>query len=50
MKSTVRARLGAQELDETSQNTLEIEEFLAGLCFKQKNKVEGLAIDRCKFK
>jgi hypothetical protein len=37
--------MGAQNLDKTSQNSLIIEEFLAGLRFEQKNKLEGLPLN-----
>jgi len=36
---------GAQISDETSRKFLDVEEFLAGLRFEQKNKLEGLPID-----
>jgi len=36
--------LGAQKLNETSQNSLDIEEFLAGLRFEQRRKLEELTI------
>jgi hypothetical protein len=36
--------LGAQKLDKTSQNSLDVEEFLAGLRFEQKGKLEELSI------
>jgi len=39
-----RVTLGAQKIDKTSQNSLNIEEFLAGLRFGQKRKLEGLSI------
>jgi hypothetical protein len=35
---------GAQKLDETSQNSLEVEEFLAGLRFEKRGKLEELTI------
>ena len=44
IRTAVRARLGAQKLDETSQNSLDIEEFLAGLRFEQRGKLEELTI------
>jgi hypothetical protein len=37
--------MGAQISDETSQNSMGVEEFLAGLRFKQRNRLEGLQID-----
>jgi hypothetical protein len=45
MKTAVRIPLGAQKLDEASQNSLDVEEFLAGLRFEQRNKLQGLQID-----
>jgi hypothetical protein len=41
----VQFPLGAFKLDKTSQNSLDFEEFLAGLRFEQKSKLEGLPID-----
>lgn len=41
----VRVRVGAQKLDETSRNSLNVEEFLAGLRFEQRNRLDGLQID-----
>jgi len=37
--------LGAQISDKTSQNSSDVEEFLAGLRFEQRNRLEGLQID-----
>jgi len=37
--------VGAQKFNETSQEFLDIEEFLAGLRFEQRNKLKGLPID-----
>jgi hypothetical protein len=34
--------LGAQESDKTSQNSKDIEEFLAGLRFEQRGKLDEL--------
>jgi hypothetical protein len=36
--------LGAQISDKTSQNSIDIEEFLAGLRFGQKGKLDELLI------
>jgi hypothetical protein len=37
--------LGAQNLDKTSQNSLNIEKLLAGLYFEQRRKLEELKVD-----
>ena len=34
--------MGAQKLDKTSQNSLNVEEFLAGLRFEQRGKLDEL--------
>jgi len=36
--------LGAQKSDNTSQNSNDIEEFLAGLRFEQRGKLDELTI------
>jgi hypothetical protein len=36
--------MGAQKLDKTSQNSMDVEEFLAGLRFNQRGKLDELAI------
>jgi hypothetical protein len=36
--------MGAQKLTETSQNSLDVEEFLAGLRFEQRGKLEELPV------
>jgi len=41
----IRVSPGAQKLIETSQNSLEVEEFLAGLRFEQRGKLEKLIVD-----
>jgi len=43
--SSEQVSLGAQKLDKTSQNSMDVEEFLAGLRFEQRNRLEGLQID-----
>jgi hypothetical protein len=37
--------MGAQNLDKTSRNSLNVEEFLAGLRFEKRSRLEGLQID-----
>jgi hypothetical protein len=37
--------MGAQYSDKTSQNSGNIEEFLAGLRFEQRGKLDGLPIE-----
>jgi hypothetical protein len=39
--------LGAQKLDKTGQNSTNIEEFLAGLRFEQRGRLEELTIKFC---
>jgi hypothetical protein len=41
----VQFPLGACESDKTSQNSLGIEDFLAGLRFEQRGRLDELAID-----
>jgi hypothetical protein len=36
---------GAHKIDKTSQNSWNVEEFLAGLRFKQRGKLNGLPIE-----
>ncbi len=36
--------MGAQKLDKTSQNSSDVEEFLAGLRFEQRSKLEELPV------
>jgi hypothetical protein len=43
-QKAVRVRLGAQISDKTSQNSLDIEEFLAGLRFEKRGKLGELTI------
>jgi hypothetical protein len=38
--------MGAQKLDETSHNSLDIEEFLAGLRFEQRGKLDELLTEQ----
>ncbi len=40
----IQVPLGAQFLDKTSQNSINIEEFLAGMRFDQRGKLEELPI------
>lgn len=47
LRSAVRVRLGAQKLDKTGQNSTNIEEFLAGLRFEQRGRLEELTIKFC---
>jgi hypothetical protein len=43
-QKAVQVCLGAQISDKTSQNSLDIEEFLAGLRFEQRGKLGELTI------
>ena len=43
-KTGVRVSVGAQISDKTSRNSVNIEEFLAGLRFEQRGRLEELPI------
>jgi hypothetical protein len=38
----IRISMGAQKLDKASKNSINMEEFLAGLRFEQRGKIEEL--------
>jgi hypothetical protein len=46
-ETRVRTSLGAQKSDKTSQKSSNIEEFLAGLRFEQRGRLEELPFKFC---
>jgi ribosome biogenesis GTPase A len=49
VKTGVRISVGAQISDKTSRNSTNIEEFLAGLRFEQRGKLDELPIEKFYF-